>query len=59
MLQGIACAIDARSLAIPDCEHAIDLLVRIGFHLLRAENSGCGQILINSRQKLDVVLVEK
>ncbi len=52
-------AIYARSLAIPNSENAVDGLVGIGFHLLGPKHRcGC-KILIDGRQKLNVVLFKK
>ena len=56
---GIACAVDAGSLAIPDAEHAVDGLVRIGFDLLRAEEGGRGEVFVDGRQEFDRIRVEK
>jgi hypothetical protein len=59
VFQRIAGAIDAWALAIPDTEHAIDLAVRVGLDLLRAEDRSCGEILVDGRQEFDVVLIEE
>ena len=59
MLQRVAGAIHAGTFAVPQPEYAIDLAVRVGFHLLRAEHGRRGEILVHGRQELDVVLVEE
>ena len=59
VLKRVAGAINARTLAVPDAEYAIDSLVRIGFYLLRAEYCGRGEVFVNGRQEFDIVFVEK
>ncbi len=59
MLERIARAVDAGSLAVPESEHPVDLAVRVRLHLLRTEHRRRGEVLVHGRQELDVVLVEK
>ena len=48
MLERIAGAVDAGSLAVPDTEHAIDILAGVRLDLLRAEDGGCGELFVDS-----------
>ena len=58
MLQCVAGAVDARALAVPHAEYAIDGAVRIGLDLLGAEDGGCREIFVDGRQELDIALLE-
>ena len=58
MLQRVAGTIDARALAVPDAEHAVDGAMRVGFDLLRAEQRRGGKVLVDGRQEGDVMPVE-
>ena len=55
----IAGAIDARALAVPHAEHAIVAALAEQLGLLRAPQRGRGEVLVDRRLDLDVVLVEK
>ncbi len=57
--EGIARAIDARTLAVPHAEHALIAALAEQLGLLRAPQRGGGEILVDRRLDLDVVLVEK
>ena len=59
MLQRVARAIDAGPFAVPDTEHTVDGSLSIGLDLLRTENSGRSQVLVDRRQELDVVFLEE
>ena len=47
--QGVAGAIDARALAVPDAEHAVVLALAAQFGLLRAPQRGGGKVLVDGR----------
>ncbi len=55
-VQRIARAIDARTLAVPHAEHAIDALAREGVELLRTIKHGRRQILIDAGLEADVAV---
>ena len=59
VLQRVACAIDAGPFAVPDAEYAIDVTVRIGLDLLRAEHRRRGEVFVHGRQEFDFALVEE
>src|SRR5262249_47169415 len=59
VLECIAGAIDARSLAVPEAEHALDLTPRTGLDLLRAEHRSSGEVLVDRGQKFDAALLEE
>ena len=44
-------AVHPRSLAIPQTEHRLACLVRIGFHLLRANHLGRPELLVHGRKE--------
>ncbi len=50
----VAGAVDARALAVPHAEHAIELALAAQFGLLRAPQRGGGQLLIDAGLELDV-----
>ncbi len=54
----VAGAVDARALAVPETEHAIELAFAAQFRLLRAPKCGGGDVLVDAGLELDVVLVE-
>ena len=54
MLEHIAAAIDARSLAVPDAEYAIEARLRQYRHELTAPDGGGGEVFINARLEMDV-----
>ena len=58
VLQHVAGAVDARTLAVPDADHAV--LARAGRQadLLRAPDGGRGEVLVDARLEDDVVRVE-
>ena len=53
VLERVAGTVDARPLAVPEPEDALDLAVRIGLDLLRSQNGGRGEVLVDRRQELD------
>ena len=55
-VQRVAGAIDARALAVPHAEHAIDALAGKGVELLRAVQHGGGEVLVDARLEADVLL---
>jgi hypothetical protein len=59
VFQAVTGAIDARTFAVPDAEHAIHLLVRIRFNLLCTEYGRSCKFLVDRREKGDVALFEK
>ena len=59
MFECIARAVDAGSLAVPDTEHAIDILAGVRFNLLRTKDCRCGQVFIDGRQEFDVAFLKK
>ena len=58
VLERIAGAVDAGTLAVPEPEHAIDLAVGLGLDLLRAEHGGCREVLVHGGQEFDAVLLQ-
>ena len=54
VLEGIARTIHARTLAIPDREHAVAVLARYAVQHLRAPDRGGGKILVHARLEDDV-----
>ena len=59
MLEDVAAAIDAGSLAVPHREHAIDLGAGIEIELLRAPDRRRGQVFVQTGLKFNVVALEK
>jgi hypothetical protein len=59
MLEGIARTVDARSLAVPNPQDTIVLGAGEKSDHLTAEDRCRGQILIDSRGKVNVVLLEQ
>src|SRR6516165_2742651 len=59
MLQRVAGAVDAGSLAVPEAEYAFDLALWIGLDLLRAEHCGSGKILVHCGKEFDPMLCKK
>ena len=57
--QGVARAVDARPLAIPDAEHAIDGRAGKAVEILRAPDRGRGEVLVEAGAEDDVVLLEQ
>src|SRR5688572_1367463 len=57
--EDVAGAVDARSLAVPDAEHAIELALTAKFGLLRAPKCGGRKVLIQPGLENDVVFVEE
>ena len=58
MLERIDGAVDARALAVPDAEHAIDLGAGKQADLLAAPDGGGRQILVQAGDEGDVMLLE-
>ncbi|MCG3190125.1 MAG: hypothetical protein LKCHEGNO_02736 [Burkholderiaceae bacterium] len=58
VLDGIARAVDARALAVPHREHAIDRALRVALDALRAQHLGGPQLLVDRRHKADAGLGE-
>src|SRR3954464_8265478 len=54
MAEHVAGAVDARALAVPQAEHAIELAFAAQFRLLRAPKRRGGEVLIDAALKLDV-----
>ena len=50
----VAGAVDARALAVPEPENAIELALAAQFGLLRAPDGGCSEFLVQPGQELDV-----
>ncbi|MGF6480660.1 hypothetical protein QFZ91_002823 [Paraburkholderia sp. JPY419] len=59
MLQRIARAVDARALAVPHREYAIDGTLGIGFDALRAEHGGAAEFFVDRGQKADIARGEQ
>ena len=59
VLQRVAGAVDAGALAVPEAEHAIDLALRMGLDLLRAEHRGRGEVFVDRGQELDASLCKE
>ena len=59
VLESVAGAIDSRTFAVPEAEHALHLAVPVAFDLLRTEHRCRCQILIDRRQKFDAVCGEQ
>ena len=58
MAQHVAGTVDARPLAVPDAEHAVELALAAQFRLLRAPQRGGGEILVQTGLKHDIVRLE-
>src|SRR4051812_32935278 len=54
MAEHVAGAVDARALAVPQAEHAIELAFAAQFRLLRAPKRRGGEVLVDAALKLDV-----
>src|SRR5262249_12701625 len=59
MLQRVAGAVDAGTLAVPEAEHALNLAPRIGLDLLRAEDCGRCEVFVDGRQEFDPALFQE
>ena len=57
--QGVARAIDARPLAVPYAEHAIDGRARKAVEILRAPDRRRGEVLVEARAEDDVVALQQ
>ncbi len=56
VLEHIGAAVHTRALAVPDAEHAVELLgVRVQIQLLRTPDGRGGQFLVHARLKDDVI----
>ena len=55
MTQDVAGTVDARPLAVPDAEHAIEGALAAHLRLLGSPQRGCRQILIEPGMELDVL----
>ena len=58
VFEGIARAVDAGALAVPDAEHTIDLTARHKIELLRSPHRGCRQILVETGLEENIVLAQ-
>ena len=56
--EDVAGAVDARTLAVPDAEHAVVLAVAAKLRLLRAPERCGGQVLVEARIENDVALAD-
>ncbi len=56
--EGVAGAVDARPLAVPHAEHAIELAFAAQLGVLGADERGRGEILVGAGMKQDVVRLE-
>ena len=52
--EDVAGAVDARALAVPHAEHAVELALAAQFGLLRAPERGGGEVLVDAGLELDV-----
>ena len=59
MAEHVAGAVDARALAVPHGEHAIELAFAAQFGLLRAPDRGRRQILVDAGLEADVALLQE
>ncbi len=59
VLEGVHAAVDARSLAVPDREHAVDLRVRDKIELLCASDRGRSEVFVDTGLETNVVPVEQ
>ena len=59
MAEHVASAVDARALAVPHGEHAIELAFAAQLGLLRAPDSGRGQILVDAGLEADVAVLQE
>ena len=59
MAEHVARAVNARPLAIPDAEHAIEAAFAAHLRLLRAPQRGGRQVLVEARLELDVAWFEQ
>ncbi len=55
----VAGAVDARALAVPDAEHAIELAFAAQLGLLRAPQRGRGEVLVEAGLEHDVVRLQE
>ena len=55
MAEGVARAIDARTFAVPEAEHAVETAFAAQLGLLRAPDCGGRQLLVEARLEMDVV----
>ncbi len=58
MTEDVAAAVDARTLAVPDAEHAVVARALEEIDLLRAPDRGGREILVHARREVDVVRVQ-
>ena len=59
VFQGVAGAVHARSLAIPETKNPIHLPVFISLHLLGAQHDRGGEVLVNGGDKIDSIFVKQ
>ena len=59
VLEHVAAAVDAGTLAVPHREHAVDVRARVQVDLLRAPDRGRGEVLVQPGLELDVRAVEE
>ena len=55
----VAAAVDARALAVPEAEHAVELAFAAHLRLLRAPDRGRRELLVEARLEVDVVGLEQ
>src|SRR6266849_6283889 len=58
MAECVSRTVNARPLAVPHAEHAIEPALPAQFRLLRARQRGRGEILVGGRMELDIVFRE-
>ena len=59
VLERVAGAIDARALAVPEAEHAIDLAVGVGLDLLRSQHRRRGEVFIDGGEEFDAAVLQQ
>ncbi len=59
MLEHVAGTVNARPLAVPDAEDAIEIGLAEHGKLLRAPDAGRGQILVHARLEMDIVVFQE
>ena len=57
--EDVAAAVDARSLAVPEPEHAVEPALAAHLRLLRAPDRGRRELLVEARLEMDVVGLEQ
>jgi len=59
MAEDVAGPVDARPLAVPDGEYAIDLRTRIDADLLRSPDGRRGKVFVHAGLKVNVALLKE